>query len=84
MFWVYILHSEDYDKYYIGFTHDIQNRLIAHNHLKNKGYTKKYQPWVLMYSKSFIVKNEAMNYEKYLKSLKSKKALTEIIKKEQL
>jgi putative endonuclease len=79
MFWTYILHSKKYDKYYIGFTHCIEKRLIAHNHIKNKGYTKKYQPWNLIYSKEFRNKQEAMRFERYLKSLKSKTGIIEFI-----
>jgi putative endonuclease len=41
MFWAYILYSDQYDKYYIGYTNNLQKRVIAHNHIKNKGYTKK-------------------------------------------
>jgi putative endonuclease len=54
--------------------------MSAHNHPKNKGFTKKYQPWVLVYYKSFDSKEKAMKYESYLKSLKSKIALIELIK----
>jgi putative endonuclease len=79
MFHTYILFSEKFDKYYIGFTHDVNRRLTAHNHPKSKGYTKKFQPWFLVYSKEFTTKREAMDYEQYLKSLKSKWALKEII-----
>ncbi len=75
MYYTYILYSEVFDKYYIGFTHDLNGRLIAHNHPKNKGYTKKFQPWKIVHSKSFETKAEAMEYEAYLKSLKSKLAL---------
>jgi putative endonuclease len=80
MFYTYILFSEKFDKYYIGFTHDLNGRLIAHNHPINKGYTKKYQPWKLVYSKSFENKREPMEFEEYLKSLKSKKAIIDLIK----
>ena len=79
MFWTYILYSESFDKYYIGFTHDLQKRLIAHNHPKNKGYTRKYKPWRLVYSMAFNNKKEAMNHETHLKSLKSKNALVNMI-----
>jgi putative endonuclease len=81
MFWAYILHSEPFDKYYIGFTHDLEKRQIAHNHSKNKGYTRRYQPWELVYSKIFDDKHDAMEFEKYLKTLKNKEALKEIIRK---
>ncbi len=40
MFYVYVLYSTNFDKIYIGFTSDIDNRLIAHNHSSNKGWTK--------------------------------------------
>ena len=41
MFTVYVLHSQIFDKIYIGFTSDIEKRLFAHNHISNKGWTKK-------------------------------------------
>ncbi len=84
MFWTYIIYSEKFDKYYIGYSIDIEGRMAAHNHPKNKGYTKKLQPWRLVYSKSFENKHEAMKYEKYLKSLKSKIALIELINNDKL
>jgi len=61
MFYTYILFSEKFDKYYIGFTHDLNGRLVAHNHPKNNGYTKRYQPWVIVFSKFFNTKKEAMD-----------------------
>jgi putative endonuclease len=79
MFWTYIIYSRQFDKYYIGFTHDIEKRLIAHNHTKSKGFTRRYQPWELVFYKFFENKKEAMDFEKYLKSLKSKKALIELL-----
>jgi putative endonuclease len=79
MFYTYILYSEHCDKYYIGFTHDLNARLVAHNHPKNKGYTKRCQPWEIVYNKTFETKKEAMEYELYLKSLKSKNELFKII-----
>jgi len=49
MFWTYIIYSEKFDKYYIGYSIDIEGRMAAHNHPKNKEYTKKLQPWRLVY-----------------------------------
>ena len=80
MYITYILYSRSFDKFYIGFTHDIEKRLVAHNHPKNKGFTKRFQPWEMVFYKSFESKKEAMEFEEYLKSLKSKKALIELIK----
>ena len=67
-FTVYILFSESYNKHYTGFTTNIEMRLKSHNELSDKGYTKKYRPWRLIYSKDFLSKSEAMNYEKWLKT----------------
>jgi putative endonuclease len=78
MFFVYILYSADFDKYYIGQTNDIKKRLSRHNNGSVKS-TKPYQPWLLAYTEKFNIRAEAMNREKYLKSLKSKKALKELV-----
>lgn len=69
MFTVYILKSVQFEgKTYVGFTSDVNARLIAHNHPQNKGWTKRYQPWEILYTESFDIKKEAMIREKYFKS----------------
>jgi putative endonuclease len=68
MYTVYVLHSKSFNKIYIGFTSDIEQRLIAHNHSKNKGWTRKSQPWILVYSEEVDSKILAMAREKQLKS----------------
>ena len=52
----------------MGFTSDLERRLIAHNHSANKGWTRKFQPWVLIYEVRFEMKSEAMIREKQLKT----------------
>ena len=65
---VYILKSKkDSKRHYIGFTHDLENRLNKHNSSKSE-YTKKFAPWEI---ETFITfKNEllAEKFERYLKS----------------
>ena len=68
MFSVYVLHSEAFDKIYVGYSSNLEQRVIAHNHPKNKGWTKRYQPWVLVHSEEFSSKGEAMTRERQLKS----------------
>ena len=68
MFHVYVLYSEEYDKIYTGFTSDLMARLAHHNHPLNKGWTKKYQPWMIIFHESYETKTEAMEREKQLKS----------------
>ena len=81
MFVVYVLNNDLHQKIYIGFTSDIEARLIAHNHPANKGWTKKFQPWKLIYSEHFETKTEAMIREKQLKSQKGREFIkNEILK----
>jgi putative endonuclease len=68
MFIVYGLHSEKHNKIYIGFTSDLEARLLSHNHLSTKGYTIKYRPWKVIYTEEFLDKVSAMKREKELKS----------------
>jgi putative endonuclease len=82
MFIVYALYSRVYDKIYIGFTSDIKNRLMAHNHPDNKGWTKSFQPWEIAYTEEFEIKSEAMNREKQLKSSKGRIFIWRIIQSE--
>jgi len=65
---VYVLYSDTYDKHYTGFTSRLEDRILSHNSLSGKGYTKKYRPWRLIYQKEFNNKTDAMAYEKWLKS----------------
>lgn len=66
-FTVYILYSETADKHYTGYTSNLEARLLSHNSL-GKGWTAKYRPWKLIYTKSFGEKQEATAYEKWLKT----------------
>ncbi|MCD6557079.1 MAG: GIY-YIG nuclease family protein, partial [Bacteroidales bacterium] len=65
---VYVLYSEKYDKIYIGYTSNIEQRLLSHNKLSQKGYTVKYRPWKIVYTEKFTTKKEALQREKELKS----------------
>ena len=63
----YVLYSDTSDKHYIGFTSDLNQRFLSHNEL-GKGWTAKYRPWRIIYTKEFQVKSEAMAFEKWLKT----------------
>ncbi len=67
LFTVYILYSADHQKHYTGFTSNLAQRLLSHNEL-GKDWTAKYRPWKLIFTKEFEIKNEAMEYEKWLKT----------------
>ncbi|MCF8307483.1 MAG: GIY-YIG nuclease family protein, partial [Bacteroidales bacterium] len=50
MYTVYVLYSPNYDRLYIGFTSDLENRLLSHNSLAKKGFTAKFRPWETIYA----------------------------------
>ena len=45
----------------------MEERLTSHSYLGHD-WTAKYRPWKLIYSKEFESKQEAMAYEKWLKT----------------
>jgi len=79
MFLVYALFSEKYQKIYIGYTSNIEQRLLSHNELGTKGYTRRYRPWRLIYTESFLLKSDAMKREKQLKSTKGREFIWNLI-----
>jgi putative endonuclease len=75
---VYILYSTSKDKYYIGQTNCLDRRVKEHS----SGLcisTKAGRPWELVYTKNFVTRSEAMKYELYLKSMKSKSFIRKLI-----
>ena len=77
-FITYILYSIDYDKIYIGYTSNLEQRLLSHNQLATKGFTIKYRPWILVYKEIYHSKQEAMLREKQLKTANGRKFVREI------
>jgi len=53
-------------KTYVGYTNDIKLRLEKHNSNRGAKSTKGYK-WLVIYTKKFKNKNEAMSYEYKLK-----------------
>ena len=70
MYYVYILYSENHNRFYIGQTNDISNRLFRHNSGFEKS-TAPYKPWTLVGSIEKHSRSEAMILEKKLKNLNS-------------
>ena len=68
MFYVYVLYSKILDVYYKGFSTNIQQRLKYHLNGKSL-FTSQVKDWVLVYSKNFDSKKEALIEEKRLKKL---------------
>ena len=77
MFYVYILYSNLVDRFYIGSTNALFQRLNEHRNGFSQ-YTKQANDWELVYSKEFSTRAEAVQFERYLKSWKDRAKLVEL------
>ena len=79
-FYVYMIKSitPGTNKTYVGYSNNVNLRLKKHNTNKGAKSTKGYK-WLLIYSKKFKTKSEAMSFEYKLK--KNQKLRKEILKK---
>jgi putative endonuclease len=78
MYYVYILYSKDIDKFYIGSTADIGQRVYKHDQ-KHRGFTAQTQDWQLVYSESYQTKAEGLKRELQIKKWKSRKMIEKLI-----
>ena len=72
MYLVYILYSEKCDRYYVGYSADVQSRLERHNAGKVTA-TRNCTPYTLCSSKFFQTEAEAIREERRIKKQKSRK-----------
>ena len=77
-FFLYILFSESINKYYVGSTSNIEERLKKHlsNH---KGFTSRVKDWQVVYFEKFENKSLAVKRERQIKSWKSRKMIEHFI-----
>lgn len=66
MYFVYVLQRLDSDEKYIGYSTDIDRRLIEHNNHQNTSTT--HGKWQLIYYEAYLHKMDALGREKFLKS----------------
>ena len=67
-YYTYILESTKYpDRFYTGFTEDLESRLKSHNQ-SNNPHTSKYRPWRIKTAIAFTDRQKAIDFESYLKS----------------
>jgi len=78
MYHFYILYSPTLDRYYIGHTSDLEERIRRHN-TDHKGYTGGLGDWSLVYSEDFKDKGGAYARERQVKGWKSRKRILELI-----
>jgi putative endonuclease len=81
MYWVYVLYSTKFGKIYIGYTANLEQRILSHNSLSKKGFTAKYRPWELIRTEVFETKREALIRERQLKTAAGRKFIWNIVAK---
>lgn len=72
MYYVYILYSRKCDRYYVGYSADIEARLERHN-AGMVTATKNCRPYKICGSKAFATETEARKEEARIKKQKSRK-----------
>jgi putative endonuclease len=71
---VYILQSQKDEKFYAGYTKNIQKRIEEHNSGKVRS-TKERRPFKLIYWEGCVNQQDAIKREKYLKTAWGKRYL---------
>ena len=74
---VYVIKSEEGFRY-TGMTEDLERRIEEHNSKSKSFWTKRGSNWKMIYTKEFDTKNEALKYERWMKSGHGKKLLKEL------
>ncbi len=80
-YYLYILKSQTADKYYTGSSQNPQVRLRNHNTVE-KGFTSRYRPWEIVFTKEYPSKALAQAAERKIKNWKSKKMVERVINRE--
>ena len=78
--YLYILYSKTCKKYYVGETHNVNERISKHNlHEYSNSYSKITNDWELILSYECVNRNDALFIEKFIKKMKSKVFIEKII-----
>ena len=78
MFFVYILYSKSLDRYYVGHTASLNDRIKRHNSGRSKA-TKGGIPWAIIYTEMFENKADAYKRERSIKAKKSRIYIEKLI-----
>ncbi|MFT3795077.1 GIY-YIG nuclease family protein [Flavobacterium sp.] len=85
MHYLYILYSISADKFYVGETYNVSERIAKHNeHQYANSFTKIANDWKLVLSFECQNEQEANYLEKFIKRMKSKTFIQKIIDKPEI
>ena len=77
---LYVLFSKSKSKYYVGETHNINERLLGHNyHTYTNSFTKIANDWEMILTFECLNKTDALYLERFIKRMKSKVFIEKII-----
>ena len=79
-YYLYIIQSDRDASFYIGTTHNLDERIMRHNQGRSK-YTKSKRPWDLVYFEEHPDRSGAMKREYAIKRRKSKDYLAKLIER---
>ena len=80
MHYLYVLYSKISDKYYVGETHNVQERIFKHNqHTYSNSFSKIADDWKLVLYFECADRTAALYVENFIKRMKSKKFIEKII-----
>ena len=74
-FFVYIIYSAKLDRYYTGYTTNIDKRLSEHNSGIST-YSSTASDWIIKWNKAFDSRKEAMDEERRIKNKKAENILS--------
>jgi putative endonuclease len=77
MYTTYILYSSKLNKYYTGQTIDLHKRIEEHNRGKTR-FSASGLPWILVFSKNFESRSEAIMLENKIKKRGAERFLNDI------
>jgi putative endonuclease len=81
-FFCYILYSKSINKYYVGYTSDIEERLKLHNsgYFGGRSYTSKVSDWDVFLLFPCETIKQAVSVESKIKKMKSRKYIENLKK----
>ena len=78
MYCLYIIYSQQLDRFYVGYTENIEKRLVEHNS-GISDYTSSAQDWILKHTEYFPDRYTAHQKEIAIKKKKSRKYIEWLI-----
>jgi len=79
--YLYILHSDSLNKYYVGETHNIDKRLQMHmEHAYKNAFSNSADDWKIVLLYKCNSRCDALFLEKFIKRMKSKVFILKIVK----